>query len=222
MSTSPTLGQTLSIKVLDFTTIGSFNGEAAWFYDGVHIMRRNANRMIVAAKAKAASSSSRRGPPRRLDRRPAVIFRGRSAAPAASSMRCSRMMSRASMVSRASGAAAAAPNSPATDGARHREHEDGRDRQTQRPADEERADVRAGEERDDDGDEHGDRRPHAEVAERQQHGEHAGHEPADVRDVVADEDRHGDERPGALAGDSRAVAPTMTASMAPIAERPAT
>ena len=65
------------------------------------------------------------------------------------------------------------------------------------------------------------RRPHAEVAERQQHGEHAGHEPADVRDVVADEDRHGDERPGGLPGDA-AVAPTMTASIAPIAERPAT
>ena len=48
-----TLGQTLSIKVLDFTTIRSFNGEAAWFYDGVHITRRNANRVIVAARAKA-------------------------------------------------------------------------------------------------------------------------------------------------------------------------
>ena len=47
------LGQTLNIKVLDFTTIQSFNGEAAWFYDGVHITRRNANRVIVAAKAKA-------------------------------------------------------------------------------------------------------------------------------------------------------------------------
>ncbi len=47
------LGQTLSIKVLDFTTIGSFNGKAAWFYDGVHITRRNANRVIIAAKAQA-------------------------------------------------------------------------------------------------------------------------------------------------------------------------
>lgn len=47
------LGQTLNIKVLDFTTIRSFKGEAAWFYDGVHITRRNANRVIVAAKAKA-------------------------------------------------------------------------------------------------------------------------------------------------------------------------
>ena len=32
---------------------GSFNGGAAWFYDGVHVTRRNANRVIVAAKAKA-------------------------------------------------------------------------------------------------------------------------------------------------------------------------
>ena len=47
------LGETLGIKVLDFTTIRSFNGRAAWFYDGVHITRRNANRVIVAAKAKA-------------------------------------------------------------------------------------------------------------------------------------------------------------------------
>ena len=47
------LGETLSIKVLDFTTIRSFNGEPSWFYDGVHITRRNANRVILAAKAKA-------------------------------------------------------------------------------------------------------------------------------------------------------------------------
>ena len=50
------LGQTLSIKVLDFTSIRSFNGEAAWFYDGVHITRRNANRVIAAARAKAGES----------------------------------------------------------------------------------------------------------------------------------------------------------------------
>ena len=47
------LGQTLSIKVLDFTTIRSFNGGADWFYDGVHITHRNANRVIIAARAKA-------------------------------------------------------------------------------------------------------------------------------------------------------------------------
>jgi hypothetical protein len=47
------LGETLTIKTLDFTTISSFNGRAAWFYDGVHITRRNANRVIVAAKGKA-------------------------------------------------------------------------------------------------------------------------------------------------------------------------
>ena len=47
------LGETLSIKVLDFTTIRSFNGKADWFYDGVHITRRNADRVIVAAKGKA-------------------------------------------------------------------------------------------------------------------------------------------------------------------------
>jgi hypothetical protein len=47
------LGETLSIKVLDFTTIRSFNGNADWFYDGVHITRRNTNRVIVAIKGKA-------------------------------------------------------------------------------------------------------------------------------------------------------------------------
>ena len=45
--------QTASIKVLDFTTIRSFNGGADWFYDGVHITRRNCNRIITAVKAKA-------------------------------------------------------------------------------------------------------------------------------------------------------------------------
>ena len=47
------LGETASIKVLDFTTIRSFNGEAGWFYDGVHINRRNTNRVITAVKAQA-------------------------------------------------------------------------------------------------------------------------------------------------------------------------
>lgn len=47
------LSRTCSIKVLDFTTIRSFNGKAAWFYDGVHITRRNANRVILAAKVQA-------------------------------------------------------------------------------------------------------------------------------------------------------------------------
>jgi hypothetical protein len=47
------LGNTLSIKVLDFTTIRSFNGRADWFYDGVHITRRNTNRVITAVKGQA-------------------------------------------------------------------------------------------------------------------------------------------------------------------------
>jgi len=50
------LGQTLSIKVLDFTTIRSFNGKADWFYDGVHITRPNANRVIAAIKAQAGDA----------------------------------------------------------------------------------------------------------------------------------------------------------------------
>ena len=50
------LGETASIKTLDFTTISSFNGKAAWFYDGVHITRRNSNRVIVAVKHKAAAA----------------------------------------------------------------------------------------------------------------------------------------------------------------------
>jgi hypothetical protein len=47
------LGETSQIKVLDFTRIQSFNGEPQWFYDGVHITRPNANRIIDAVKAKA-------------------------------------------------------------------------------------------------------------------------------------------------------------------------
>ncbi|NLE22705.1 MAG: hypothetical protein GX624_08005 [Actinobacteria bacterium] len=47
------LAETHDIKVLDFTTIGSFNGRASWFYDGVHITRRNTNRVITALKLKA-------------------------------------------------------------------------------------------------------------------------------------------------------------------------
>ena len=43
-------GQTAQIKVLDFTSIRSFNGRADWFYDGVHITRDNANRVILAVK----------------------------------------------------------------------------------------------------------------------------------------------------------------------------
>ena len=50
------LSETLNIKVLDFTTIGSFNGKAEWFYDGVHITRRNSNRVITAVAAKARES----------------------------------------------------------------------------------------------------------------------------------------------------------------------
>jgi hypothetical protein len=50
------LGGTLSIKVLDFTSIRSFNGEPDWFYDGVHITRRNANRVILAIRARAGES----------------------------------------------------------------------------------------------------------------------------------------------------------------------
>jgi hypothetical protein len=36
------------IKVLDFTEISSFNGSRNWFYDGVHVTRRNSNRIITA------------------------------------------------------------------------------------------------------------------------------------------------------------------------------
>ena len=50
------LSQTLSIKVLDFTTISSFNGKADWFYDGVHITRRNADRLIDAIRAQAGDA----------------------------------------------------------------------------------------------------------------------------------------------------------------------
>jgi len=50
------LGQTAQIKVLDLTTITSFNGRADWFYDGVHITRGNANRVILTVKRKAGDS----------------------------------------------------------------------------------------------------------------------------------------------------------------------
>ncbi len=41
------------VQVLDFTRIQSFNGESRWFYDGVHITRLNANRVITAIRYKA-------------------------------------------------------------------------------------------------------------------------------------------------------------------------
>jgi hypothetical protein len=47
------LSETFDLVVVDFTSIKSFNGEPAWFYDGVHTTRRNANRMITALKAQA-------------------------------------------------------------------------------------------------------------------------------------------------------------------------
>jgi hypothetical protein len=47
------LAESASIKVLDFTRIGSFDGEARWFYDGVHITRRNSNRVISALRRQA-------------------------------------------------------------------------------------------------------------------------------------------------------------------------
>jgi hypothetical protein len=46
-------GQTAQVKVLDLTAIRSFNGRADWFYDGVHITRGNANRVILTVKRKA-------------------------------------------------------------------------------------------------------------------------------------------------------------------------
>jgi hypothetical protein len=49
-------GQTAKIKVLDFTSIASFNGRAGWFYDGVHITRANADRVIVAVKRGAGDA----------------------------------------------------------------------------------------------------------------------------------------------------------------------
>jgi len=47
------LTETYNIEVVDFTRIQSFNGEPGWFYDGVHMTRRNANRVITALRAKA-------------------------------------------------------------------------------------------------------------------------------------------------------------------------
>ena len=47
------LSEKYDIEVVDFTRIQSFNGEPGWFYDGVHITRRNANRVITALRAKA-------------------------------------------------------------------------------------------------------------------------------------------------------------------------
>ncbi len=49
-------GQTARIKVLDMTSINSFNGRADWFYDGVHIDRGNSNRVILTVKRKAGDS----------------------------------------------------------------------------------------------------------------------------------------------------------------------
>jgi hypothetical protein len=46
-------GKTAQLRVLDLTTIRSFNGRPGWFYDGVHISRGNANRVILAIKRQA-------------------------------------------------------------------------------------------------------------------------------------------------------------------------
>jgi hypothetical protein len=48
-------GKTARIRVLDFTSIRSFNGEADWFYDGVHITGSNTNRVILAVKRLAGA-----------------------------------------------------------------------------------------------------------------------------------------------------------------------
>lgn len=48
-------GKTARIEVLDFTSIRSFNGEADWFYDGVHVTRSNTNRVILAVKRLAGA-----------------------------------------------------------------------------------------------------------------------------------------------------------------------
>ena len=47
------LSETLDLVVVDFTRLESFNGEPAWFYDGAHTTRRNADRMITALEAQA-------------------------------------------------------------------------------------------------------------------------------------------------------------------------
>jgi hypothetical protein len=47
------LTETYDIEVVDFTRIQSFKGEPGWFYDGVHITRRNSDRVITALKAQA-------------------------------------------------------------------------------------------------------------------------------------------------------------------------
>jgi hypothetical protein len=47
------LTEKYDIKVIDFTSIRSFNGEPGWFYDGVHITRSNAIRVVTALKWKA-------------------------------------------------------------------------------------------------------------------------------------------------------------------------
>ena len=44
------------LEKFDFTAISSFNGRSNWFYDGVHITRRNTNRVITAVKGKAGES----------------------------------------------------------------------------------------------------------------------------------------------------------------------
>jgi hypothetical protein len=47
------LGEKFDLVVVDFTRIQSFHGKPGWFYDGVHITLRNADRMITALKSKA-------------------------------------------------------------------------------------------------------------------------------------------------------------------------
>jgi hypothetical protein len=50
------LATRIHLKVVDLTRIRSFNGRAAWFYDGVHINRENANRVILTLKRVAGAA----------------------------------------------------------------------------------------------------------------------------------------------------------------------
>lgn len=58
------LSKTLSIKVVNYYRINSFGGDPTQFYDGVHITRLNANRIIKGLRRNAAAAFKTPVPPK--------------------------------------------------------------------------------------------------------------------------------------------------------------
>jgi hypothetical protein len=47
------LQERYDVRVVDYTEISSFGGKARWFYDGAHVMKQNADRILARAVKQA-------------------------------------------------------------------------------------------------------------------------------------------------------------------------